>query len=182
MRRKEELMTRHVRKRASTGSRGFALLAVIIILAMVTTAVAISLDEAVGSIQNAGRIRSTELIKGGLDHGLSSALETLATDDPARLADAANDWDIFDAPTPVGTREYVANQSYPDDGPFRGQYRVRVGLRPGQRARAPQGEDVRSSYGQIVEVQVSVEAANDALPPAEERVSVGVLIPRRSTY
>jgi type II secretory pathway pseudopilin PulG len=177
-----ETSMRSERPRARKRPRGFALLAVIIILAMVTTAVAISLDEAVGSIQNAGRIRSTELIKGGLDHGLSAALDTLATDDPTRLADPGNDWDIFGAPVPAGTREYVPNQAYPNDGPFRGQYLVRVGLRPGQRARAPQGEDVREAFGQIVEVQVSVEATGDALPPAEERVSVGVLIPRRGTY
>lgn len=171
-----------MKQHSDAGERGFALLAVIVLLALVSTAVAISLDEAVGTIQSGGRVRSAEMIKGGLDHGLNEALDRIAVEDPASLVDPNNDWDIFDSPSAVGANEYLGPLDYPPAGPYQDQYRVRVGLRPGQVARAPSGEDVKSSYGQIIEVQISVEAVADGLPPSEERVSVGVLIPRKSGY
>lgn len=165
---------------------GFALLAVIILIAVVSAAVAITLDEAVGSIQSSSRVRTAEMLKAGLDHGLSEALDQLATEDPIDIIERANDpnqankWDMFDENAPGAG--YLQLPPYPTTGPFTGQYQVRVGLKPGQIARPPTGEDVRSANGQVVEVQISVEAVGNGLPPAEERVSVGVLVPRRSSY
>lgn len=159
--------------------RGFALLAIVVLLAVISAAVAVALDEAVGSMQNAGRVRAAEMIKAGLDHGLNQAMDRIATEDPVTLVDPANDWDIFDNAVPVGSREFIGPLAYPPSGPWAGQYRVRVGLRPGQIARPPTGEDVRDTFGQVLEVQVSIEAVGDGVPPAEERVTVGVLIPRK---
>jgi hypothetical protein len=165
------------------GQSGFALFTVIVLLAVVTAAVALSLDEAVSSIQSAGRTRASELIRAGLDHGLNVALNQLQQEDPASIADPANDWDIFRYPSPG--LSYFPDLPYPSTGEYQNNFRVRVGIRPGQRTRAPEGEDVTKSYGQIVEVQISVDTngtSGAGLPPAEERVAVGVLIPRSSAH
>ena len=171
-------------------SRGFALFAIIILLALMTAAVALTLDEAVSSIQNAGGIRASEMIKAGLEHGLDSALVEVEQADVAQLANPPSQWDIFGRAevvqppspplNPVG--EFMSSVLYPAQGPYAGQYRVRFGMRPGQRARAPAGEDVNKSYGQIVELQVGIEAIGAGIPPAEERVSVGILIPRQESH
>jgi hypothetical protein len=170
-------------KRTRT-QQGFALFVVIVLLAVVTAAVALSLDEAVSSIQNAGRTRASELIRAGLDHGLNVALNQLQQEDPASLADPTVDYDIFRYPSP-GPSYVVPDLPYPATGDYQNNFRVRVGIRPGQRTRAPEGEDVTKAYGQIVEVQISVDTngpSSFGLPPAEERVAVGVLIPRSSAH
>jgi type II secretory pathway pseudopilin PulG len=166
------------------GQDGFALLAVIVLIAIVSAAVAITLDEAVGSIQNAGRVRAAEMIKSALDHGVSMAMSEIEQTDPERLiemGDPTNQtgWAIFDQDT---AQTFINEQRWPTEGPFANYYNVRVGLRSGQVTRAPSGEDARSGFGQIVEVQVSVQTADSSLPPTEERVSVGVLIPRKGNY
>lgn len=161
--------------------RGFALFAVIILLAVVTAAVALSLDEAVDSIQSAGRVRTAEIIRGALDQGLTGAMQRLQQEDPATLA--AGSWDIFNGDTQEFYPAGGGTLSYPATGPYAGQYRVRVGLRVGQRTRPPEGEDVTASYGQIVEIQVSVDANGvnaGSNWPAEERVAVGVMLPRQA--
>jgi hypothetical protein len=172
---------------------GFALFAVIILLALITAAVALSLDEAVASIQAAGRVRVAEMIKGGLDHGLDRAMDWLQAQDSADVAPDPTQPqpnDIFGNP---GAAEIDADndgtpgitQDYPPTGDYANTFRVRVGMRAGQRTRAPEGEDVTKAYGQIVELQLSVDttgASGGLLPPAEERVSVGVLIPRASAH
>lgn len=162
--------------------RGFALFAVIIMLALMTAAVALSLDQAVANIQSAGGVRASEMIKAGLEHGLDQAMARLEQLDIATLTNPPPEWDIFGHAEPVGGTEFMPSVTYPPAGPYANQYRVRFGLRPGQRTRAPAGEDVNKAYGQIVEVQVGIEAIGIGIPPAEERVSVGVLIPRRESH
>lgn len=164
-------------------SAGYTLLTVVILLAIVSAAVALSLDEAMSSVQDGGRARAAEIIKSGLDHGLTAAMTQLQSEDVATLVDPSVDWDIFDAARPVtDDADYLPALAYPPEGPYQNQYRIRVGLRPGQRTRAPSGEDVRTGYGQVVEVQIGVEAVGAGIPPAEERVAVGVLIPRTVSH
>lgn len=170
------------RRRAGASRRGFALFAIIILLALMTTAVALSLDRAVSNIQSAGGVRASEMIKAGLEHGLDAAMANLRERDIATLADPPPEWDIFAGPEPNGGDEFMPAVTYPPAGPYANQYRVRFGLRAGQRTRAPAGEDINKAYGQIVEVQVGIEAIGMGIPPAEERVSVGVLIPRRDSH
>jgi hypothetical protein len=170
---------------------GFALFAVIVLLALITAAVALSLDEAVASIQAAGRARVAETIKAGLDQGLDRAIEWLQAQDaadvaPDPLAPLGQPNDIFAG----GAELDVDNgggpgMDYPKTGDFIDAFHVRVGMRAGQRTRAPEGEDVTKAYGQIVEIQLSIDTRGPngrSLPPAEERVSVGVLVPRASAH
>lgn len=169
--------------RRARRSRGFALFAIIILLALMTAAAALALDDAVSSVQTAGGVRASEMIKAGLEHGLDAALVKLEQEDVATLADPPSEWDIFARAEVAGQpQEFMPAVAYPANGPYAGQYRVRFGLRPGQRARPPAGEDINKSYGQIVELQVGIEAIGAGIPPAEERVSVGILIPRQESH
>jgi hypothetical protein len=164
-------------------SGGFALFAVIVLLALITAAVALSLDEAVSSIQAAGRARVSEMIRGGLDQGLDDAIDWLQAQDSATLAVPTEPYDIFGDPAAIEIPGL--SKDYPATGEFANNFHVHVGLRSGQRTRAPEGEDVTKAYGQIVEIQLSVDttgATGTYLPQAEERVSVGVLIPRASAH
>ena len=166
-------------KKTRPNNRGFALLAVVILLALMTAAVALTLDEAVASLQDAGHVRTAEMIRASMDLGLGQAIAQVQQEDVVRIVDPTLTWDLFDRPSPVGSQEYLGPFAYPTSGPYQGHYRVRIGLRPGQRTRAPVGEDVKSSYGQIVEIQIGVEAVGIGMPSAEQRVSVGLLIPRK---
>lgn len=171
------------RRRRRPKQRGFALFAIIILLALMTAAVALTLDDAVASIQNAGGVRASEMIKAGLEFGLDNAMIQLQQMDVATLANPPPEWDIFArAENPGGPLVFIPPVLYPAAGPYAGQYRVRFGLRPGQRTRAPAGEDVNKAYGQVVELQVGIEAIGAGIPPAEERVSVGILIPRQESH
>lgn len=172
---------------------GFALLIVVILLALMTAATALSLDNAVASLRTIAGTRASEMIKSAADFGVSEAIAQLQVDDVEVITDpalypgigGANSFDIFNAagaalnPTP-----YIPPLTYPPASvvpthPMVGDYGVRVGLRTAQRARPPAGEDVRTSYGQVVEVQVEVQSNIAGVPPVQERVSVGVVIPRR---
>lgn len=155
--------------------RGFALFVVVLLLALMSAAIAVTMSESADNIRNAGIARTREEIKGGIERGLAAGLQYVQTLDPAHIEDPANDWDIFGAASPVGVNDLIT----PIDA---GRYEIRIGLRPGQRARAPAGEDIRHSYGQVVELQVGVAANQVGMPPAEERVSVGLLIPRHSSH
>lgn len=168
-------------KRRRSRNRGFALLTVLFFLAVVSGAVAATLDESSENIRTAGVAKRTEMIRSGLEHGMHLGITHVRGLDAAMTVDPANDWDIFG--TSGMARDFVGPLLYPPQGRDLGRYRVRVGLRPTQRGRPPAGEDVRTSYGQIVELQVSVED-NPPGPTAttEERVSVGVLIPRRVSH
>ncbi len=168
------------------GKRGFALLLVIILTTLVSAAVAVTLEESVDNIRSAGLARSRELLSAGVEHGLNLGVLEASRLDPARIAEGSVAWDIFerDRLAPAGTDDWIGPLAYPPEGEHQGLYRVRLGLRPAQRTRAPAGEDVRSAHGQVLEVQVGVDTSPDrpSMVPAEERVSVGVLIPRRASH
>lgn len=182
-------MTSTRKHRARSGQRGFALFAIIILMAIMTAAVALALDDAVVAVRNAGGVRASEMIKSGLDHGVNLAIVELQNADPSAFLDFPDQYDLFAGPTSATNATEMVDQmgnpmsfQYPADGPHRDQYLVRIGLRPGQRTRAPSGQDVNKAYGQIFEIQVGVAATGGGVPPAEERVSVGVLLPRRISH
>lgn len=168
--------------------RGFALFAVIILLAVMTAAVALALDDAVESIQAAGGLRAKEMIRAGMNVGLDQAIEQVKAEDVSVLASPPDAWDIFEGTNVDGSdpNAFLNPINYPATGPYANQLRVRFGLRPGQRTRAPAGEDITKAYGQIVEVQIGIAAnytdANVGIPPAEDRISVGILIPRVESH
>lgn len=170
------------------GRRGFALFAVVVLMALMTAAVALALDDAVVSVRNSGGIRAAEMIQSGLDRGLNVAMLALQEADATALLDDPTRYDLFAGPTPLtSATELDVNGPalqflYPDSGPYRNQYTVRVGLRPGQRTRAPIGQSASRAFGQIFEIQVGVAATGNGVPPAEQRVSVGVLVPRRISH
>ncbi len=156
--------------------RGFALIAVILLVALMTTAVALVNEQLVSSLRGAGTVKASEMLKGALETGLDQAIDQALVRDVVQLAE--QDYDIFNGPVPIAAgRDFVPAFGYPNSGPYQGAFQVRIGLRPGQRTRPPAGEDVRKAYGQIVELQVSVQSASNTTP-AEERAAVGVLIPR----
>ncbi|MEQ9495745.1 MAG: hypothetical protein RIT81_02775 [Deltaproteobacteria bacterium] len=183
-------MRRRRTPRSSEG--GFALLVVVILLALMTAATALSLDNAVASLRTHAGARASEMIKSAADFGVSEAIAQLQVDDVEVITNPlvypgiapANSFDIFNAGgEAVSPTSYIAPMGYPPvlvpQHPMEGDYGVRVGLRTAQRARAPAGEDVRSAYGQVVELQVEVQSVAPGVPPVQERVSVGIVIPRK---
>ena len=174
------------RRKTARQQRGFALIAVVILMALMTAAVAVALDDAVVAVRNGGSIRSTEIIKSGLDRGVNLAILALQDSDPSYWLAAPDQHDLFSNPgaTPVDVPGVgQLNFTYPDNGPYANQYRVVVGLRPRQRTRAPVGNNVNKGFGQIFEIQVGVSSeANSSVPPAEQRVTVGVLVPRQVSH
>ncbi len=190
--------------------RGFALLVVVILLALMTAATALALDNAVASLKTHAGRRASEVIKSATDFGVAEAIAQLQVDDVEVINDPAlypgvpggtDSFDIFNAaggnirsvpyfplagtlvypPTSAGPSVTAAFQSagFASFNGIAGDYAVRIGLKPTQVARAPAGEDVRTTYGQVVEVQVAIDAVVAGVPPVQERVSVGVLIPRK---
>ncbi len=181
--------------------RGFALFAVVVLLAVMTAAAAVALDEAVESLQSSAQVRASHLVKSATDFGLNVAMLQVAQVDADTLVGRAAELDLFEEPgkPPTGTgglspggngadgkSPFVELVGGPDEllypaepSRYAGELRIRIGARPGQRTRAPAGEDVRTAYGQVVELQLSVEANPDStIPPVEERVAVGVVVPR----
>jgi hypothetical protein len=152
---------------------------VIVLLAIMSAAAALVLSEVVAGIESGGRVRSVEMIKSGVDHGVNAAISSLEQQDTALITDGT--WDIFAGPVASGT-EFLPVLDYPPSGVHAGDYRVRVGLKRGQLTRPPEGEDVRNAYGQVYEVQVSVEAVRVGIAPVEERASFGVLLPYESSH
>jgi len=173
-----------MKRRTKKGERGFVLIAVMLIIIVMVATAAVTLREAGSNIKEAAHGRSRETVRSAMTHGLNVALDQLQLMDPARLADPTQNWDIFGRPAPgVGLPidGRVQELSYPPRGDQQGTLTIRIGLRPGQRTRAPAGEDVRSSYGQIVEVQLGV-SSNRVGGEAEERVAVGVRIPHQTSH
>ena len=181
-------MNRPRRMSRKARSRGFALFAVVVLMAVMTAAVALALDDAVVAVRNSGGVRASEMIQAGLDRGVNLAITTLQEADPVELLDLPDRYDLFAGPsdaTSASELDIVGPRmafGYPDNGPYAGQYLVRVGLRVGQRTRAPVGTSATNSFGQIFEIQVGVSAIGPGVPPAEQRVSVGVLVPRRVSH
>lgn len=188
------------RRTTSKDQRGFALLVVVILLALMTAATALALDNAIASLRSHAGVRASEMVKSATDFGVSTAVAQIQNDDIEVILNpgahplappGTTSFDIFDKTGLAGTpAPYVPSLAYPPPRsrvrgvappahPFEGLYDVRVGLVRSQRARAPSGEDVRSTYGQVLELQVAVQATGPVLPPVEERVSVGVMVPRK---
>ena len=173
---------RRISRKKST--RGFALFAVVVLMAVMTAAVALALDDAVVAVRNSSGVRASEMIQAGLDRGVNEAIAALQEVDPVQLLDAPQAYDLFAGPSDAtsATELDVTGAPmvfpYPDAGPYAGQYTVRVGLRVGQRTRAPVGTSATNAFGQVFEIQVGVTATGPGVPPAEQRVSVGVLVPR----
>jgi hypothetical protein len=174
---------RSVPQSPRAGTEGFALVVVMVLLALMTTAVATTLDSTVETIRTGGQIKASEMVKVGIEHGLNQAIAQVQASDPMAIMAAGNDWDIFN-----GANVYTAGGDFMDailfppagaGFDFSEEYRIRIGLRPSQRARAPSGEDATQSYGQVVEIQLAVEAIAPMVPPSEERVTVGVVVPRQ---
>lgn len=181
-------MTRKRRRRRGSQS-GFALLVVVILLALMTAATALALDNAVASMRTHAGDQASEIIQSALDYGVAQAVAQVKQDDvellinPAahpNLTLGAADFDIFSVDRSVTHSPYIAVPAYPPaPSPYAGLYNVRVGIRSAQRGRAPAGEDVRGSYGQVLELQVEVQANGAGVPPAEDRLSLGIMVPRR---
>jgi hypothetical protein len=181
-------------KRSS--SRGFALLTVLLIIALVAATVSLALREATTGLAEAGTVKSAEIVYADLDRGITQAMQQISSIDPFTLVDPAISFDIFQtkvAPNPpfiappgpgctlpctaVGVLAGNATPNTPFAVP------ITVGLRPGQKTDPPPGEDVRTAYGYIVELQIqadidTTQSGNQGLAPAQERVSVGVRIPK----
>ncbi|MEQ9498720.1 MAG: hypothetical protein RIT81_17715 [Deltaproteobacteria bacterium] len=168
-----------MKRRPRDTQRGYALLAVFVLLAVASIAAVTAAND---SLEAAGSLRGarTHTASGGaLDHGVALGLAALARED---LAEVVSDgqFELFGRPIPAGSE--LATARYPDSGPEAGMYQVRVGMRRGQRARAAPGEDLTQSYGQVVILQVGVEADVAPMLPVERQVEVGVVIPRTVSH
>ena len=182
-------MRARMQRRRASNEGGFVLITVMLVLVVMVATVAVTLKEASSGIAAASNQRSKELVHAALDHGLDVALDQLQQTDPAILGDGSVNYDIFDRAAPGG--EFAGNQCaeagadlclmYPTVGPNQNSMIVRIGLRPGPRTRPPAGEDVNSSYGQIMEIQLSVRTSRFGAE-AEERAVVGVQLPHQTSH
>ncbi|MBK8010390.1 MAG: hypothetical protein IPK13_03520 [Deltaproteobacteria bacterium] len=159
---------------------GYILHAVLILLALLVIGVGLSLRDTAFGMKESRLVRATVEMDGALDHGLNAAMAKIATEDPAVLLDPTANWDIFNDLTPG--HDFVPPSAYPVTGPLAGAFRVRVGIRLGQLSQSAVGSSVDGHYGQIVEVQILVEATAPELPPIEKRLTVGVLVPRGNSH
>lgn len=176
-------------KRRREEERGFVLLGVLLVLIVVVVTLTTTMKMTSSGQEEASKARNEEMIRASIDHGLARALSELQTMDPADLIGADTRYDIFQ--NWQNAQDFVPPMSYPPNGPFANELDVRVGLAPAQRTRAPAGEDARSAYGVIVDVQISVRMDNDGSnggtargrqDDAEERVSIGVRIPANLSH
>ncbi len=177
------------RRRRRPEQRGFVLLGVILVVAVIVATVTLSLEQSTSVLRQASGMRSAEMVSSALNHGLDAALGKLQRTDPASLIEApAGQWDLFDPAAPgaewVLDEDWAAvngTRQFPATGPYAGEIDVLVGMRMGQLTQAPPGEDARSGYGYVVELQVSARAAGFGRE-AEERVAVGVQVPHTRSY
>lgn len=159
--------------------RGFVLISVLLVLTVMVATVGVTLREAGAGLREVRSVKSRELVLAAMEHGVNDAMDRLQAMDPAALGDPRNNWDIFDAAVPG--QAFVGPVPYPTTGDYAGAMQVRVGLRQGQRSRPPPGEDVRTTYGHIVEIQLSVRI-NSFGAEAEERAAVGLSVPQVSSH
>lgn len=160
--------------------RGFALFAVVVMLLLMSAAVAIALDGALSSLQASSGARVAETVRGGLGAGLDQAIIQISQTDAVEFRSPQAAWDMDD-PAFAG---FVGQFTYPPNATWTvpQQYSVRIGATPVQTTRSPPGEDVTNSYGAVIEVQIEVEVdsgANPAATPNGQRVNVGVVVPRQ---
>jgi hypothetical protein len=190
-----EVRTKRGRRK---GARGFALLVIVLIVALLAATVTLALREATGGLAAAGNAKSAELVYADLGGGLSQAFATIAATDPSALVGVGETYDIFAAcavatPTchsgqPFQPGLYLQPQTTAQTADSNSLYGIPVsmGLRPGQRTNVT-GEDARFAYGYVVEVQLQADVdqndpRNGGAVPAQERVSVGVRIPMRQSH
>lgn len=176
------------RRRRRSSQKGFILLGVILVVAVLVAAVTLTLTGSSESLKETTSVKSAEISQAALNEGMSRALAQLGTMDPAVLysgTPANNDiftWDPVNPPVDfIDDGVAPAGFPYPPTGPYAGDVMVRVGMRPGQRTQAPAGEDVRNTYGYIIEVQLSAEMTGFGTQ-AEERVAVGIQIPHEYSH
>jgi hypothetical protein len=192
-------MLRRYRIQRRPRQRGFALIVIVLVVALAAATVSLALKEATSGLAEAGGAKSSELVYADLNTGLAAAIAELASNGDLRdLADRSNPLsrhDIFNTPPdppfkmPNASAAYLARNAAngiitPDANAVYG-VPVTVGVRPGQKTNII-GDDVRSSYGFVFEVQLQADldttglylGLNNGTVPAQERASVGVRIPQ----
>lgn len=181
-------------KRRRQRQRGFSLLAVIIILAVLVGGLLAILHDAGAGMKQYSVARSRELVNGAMEFGLKEAMTALQRVDPSVLiAGSRNgigngDWDIFanwgaarsfvcgDAGPLCNPATPQRQMIYPPSGPNQGELTIRVGMRLGQRTQPPAGEDVNGAYGYVVEILIAVSKNGDP-SVAGERAIYAVRVP-----
>jgi len=166
--------------------KGFILLGVIVIIAIITATVTLTLRQSTDGLQQAGGLRSAELTSTALEHGLDRALAQLQNTDVASLLTppmngTRSAWDIFDVENSGPGWLTAGRLPYPASGPYQNEIQVRVGLRMGQTTQAPPGENAVNGYGYVVELQLSAEMVGIG-QAAEQQVAIGVQVPQANSY
>lgn len=163
------------------------MIAVMMIMGLVTAAVAMSMEDDPETIRAVASTRDQEMVTAGVEFGVAYAIDQLAHRPAAYFENLGSSHDIFGGSPGAGgcassgTDCALFSIDFPLAGPDQGQYRIRIGFRPTQRGRPPAGTDVRTAYGQIIEFQISVENQSSSNPIGEQ-VSVGYLIPRENRH
>jgi len=169
--------------------RGFTLLTVLLVLVLVLTVLVTTLRESGEALTSAAFHRDRALMSAALDVAVAAGIDELSVldgtrliglgdvDDPAAPFDLFRDWNALN---------FIPQMSYPPNSTTIGETRnsmlIRVGAVRGQRVRPPPGEDVRTAYGAIVHLQVSVSANRPGAPALEQRYEVGVRLPEPGSY
>lgn len=170
---KHRLKIRH----RSAQQRGLALLQTMLVITFVMMTMLITVRQSGEALREGATARKLLLVQGAVEHGVDHAIDRLQQMDPAQIAAQPPDfYDIFENPAAT---DFVLAPTYPPSGDFQDQITVRVGMRPGQRTQPPPGEDIASSFGIIVDIQVLITAPAGVLGSgsAEERIVVGLRVP-----
>lgn len=173
----------------AAGQRGFTLLSVMLALVLVLTVLLTTLRDSNEALTAGVFHRDRELMNAAVDTGVAAGIAELTRVDGSFLLhlgdvdDAAAPMSIFDN---WGSTALVENLTYPPAGSTVGEmsnlFNIRVGAVRGQRVRPPPGEDVRSSHGAIVHLQISVRADRPGSATTEQRYEVGVRVPEPGSY
>ena len=150
----------------------------LLVITFVMMTMLITVRQSSEALRESAVARKQTLLQGAMEHGIDYAINQLQQMDPAKLATMQDTLhDIFN--NPVSATDFVAPPPYPPAGDFAGQITVRVGMIRGQRTQPPPGEDIASSFGIIVDLQIQVTAMPGVFggSAAEERIVVGVRIP-----
>jgi hypothetical protein len=157
--------------------RGFVLLVVLLIVAMLASIVTVTLREATNGFREAATAKNNEIFNAVAAEGLSAALGKLETLDPATLQETTYDLFTPGSPDPAFIPWFNAtNGGFP--------FRVQVGLLRGQRTEPDPGEDVKNAYGVTLELQIQVQYDNTLYfaSQQQERVVAGVRVPQQVSH
>lgn len=169
--------------------RGFTLLSVMLALILVLTVLLTTLRDSSEALTGATFHRDRELMGAAVDSAISAGVATLNRADGSRLLHLGGLEDT-DAPLDIfrdWTRADLVSLQYPPPAAAVAEmaavYDIRVGAVRGQRVRPPAGEDVRTSHGSVVHLQISVRT-NRSVGSAqtEQRYEVGVRVPESGSY